>query len=423
MARRPSFGVRVRSVPDRPSRDRVAVGSTGACHLSLTRPATAPRTCKAAFVPSMSSGPDRLRVGIATPGGDAPGMNACLRSTVKASRVHTSPPIELVGFLDGALGLVRGRKKDIVRVDERLLADKLDRAGTVLRSARADSLREVLGAQNMLLTAADRIAATCLKQHINGLVLIGGDTTCEAARLVNKATDGRVAIVVIPASIDNDVAATSTTIGFDSAVEAAVASVDNIRQTAAALGRIFIVETMGAESGQIAAHVGLASGAEEVLVPEHGDYSEADLKELADRLRDRSEQTRSSLVIAAEGATFSGAVQTPTKRAGSLLERLLRERMPRGTQIRTTILGHLQRGALPTATTRALAAEAGVLAIDTVYDHCRRISRADSARAKARMVSLHPPAVMLRDIPKTVRRRDREEVLRLVELQTGRLSY
>lgn len=375
-------------------------------------------------MPSMSSGPDRLRVGIATPGGDAPGMNACLRSIVKASRVHTSPTIELVGFLDGALGLVRGRKKDIVRVDERLLADKLDRAGTVLRSARADSLRGILATpENILLIAADRIAATCLKQHIKGLVLIGGDTTCEAARLVSRATDGRVAIVVIPASIDNDVAGTSTTIGFDSAVEAAVASVDNIRQTAAALGRIFIVETMGAESGQIAAHVGLASGAEEVLVPEHGDYSEADLKELADRLRHRSEQTRSSLVIAAEGATFSSAVQTPTERAGSLLERLLRERMPHGTQIRTTILGHLQRGALPTATTRALAAEAGVLALDTVYDHCRRISRADSARAKARMVSLHPPAVALRDIPKTVRRRDRKEVLRLVALQTGRLSY
>ncbi len=351
-------------------------------------------------------------------------MNAGLRALLKGSRTHASPTIELVGFRDGALGLVRGLKKDIVKFDERLLRDKLDRAGTVLRSARAQALRVYFpGQTDVLSVAADQIAVTCFKHHLQGLVLIGGDTTCEAARLISKSTDGRIAIIVIPASIDNDVAGTSTTLGFDSAVQAAVESVDNIRQTATALGRIFIIETMGARSGQIAAHVGLASGAEEVLVPEHGDYSDADVDDLATRLLRRSASKRSALVIAAEGATFSSIAQTSSERAGPLLERLLRERVPSEIQLRTTILGHLQRGAPPTATTRVLAAKAGVLAIDTVYDHCRRISRAGSARAKARMISLDPPMVTLRDLPKTVRRRDRQEVLRLVALQAGRLSY
>jgi 6-phosphofructokinase 1 len=363
----------------------------------------------------------QIRIAIATPGGDAPGMNACVRAVFKASRGQS----ELMGFFDGAVGLIRGNRTDFRVLKSADIADRIDRAGTILRSARPEDLVEVLGNLNngksLLESAAIKIAETLNRIAPDGLILLGGDTTCEVARKLGKLLDNRVPIVVVPATIDNDVFGTCTTLGFDSAVQCAVEAIDKIRQTATALSRTFIVEVMGRDSGSIAAHVGIAVGAEEILVPEHGPYDEKAIQDLAERVRNA--HRRSCILVVAEGIKLPSNDDL-TFSAGIALERLLQPLTNNSVPIRTTVLGHLQRGATPTAATRLLAARAGVAAYDFAFGSAGRAARSSKARVLPQLVAFRNSGeIELVKIPSVTRTTQSSQVLELVKLASERLSY
>lgn len=322
-------------------------------------------------------------------------MNACVRAIVKAA----PSDVTIVGVRNGGLGLLRDQPggdrsdPDYFDMGPADVANILHRSGTILRSARDIRFRQFVEEQlptgaaddvpdvtrhDRLGKAVGELAVKSLDSNrIDGLVLIGGDTTCRAARYIYEASGAKIPILVVPATIDNDIAGTVQTIGFDSALAMAVLQVDSIRETAAAMDRLFLVEVMGREQGHLAVELSLATGAEAVLIPEQA-YSEAYLKRLADRLAERIRWSGgSALVIVAEGARVASATTSASGVPSSAAHAFATyfEGRNDGPEVRVTILGHTLRGAPPTPFTRNLATRSGLFVLDELQRQIKNPSR------------------------------------------------
>jgi 6-phosphofructokinase 1 len=273
------------------------------------------------------------RIGILTSGGDAPGMNAAIRAAVRTATVMG---IETVGYVDGYSGFVAGEYR---KLDDRSVGNLIQRGGTFIGTSRCDEFMD-----------ADVRAAAVRQMRgdgIDGLVVVGGDGSfCGALALENEHG---VAVAGVPGTIDNDIAGTDETIGFDTAVNTAVLAIDQVRDTSESMGMMFFVEVMGRRSGAIALQTALAAGAAGVLVPEE----EEEISWLTARLRDSiARGKRSHIVVVAEGDRAGGAFAVAQQVGGEL-----------HCPYRVVVLGHVQRGGRPTARDRIIASQAGSLAV------------------------------------------------------------
>ncbi len=281
------------------------------------------------------------RIGIYTSGGDAPGMNACVRSAVRSALAYD---LEVVGIRRGYQGMIEG---DLVEMDAKSVSNILQKGGTVLKSARSTEFRTVEGRA--------RAAENLRKAGIDGLVAIGGDGTLRGASVFYD--EHQVPLVGCPGTIDNDLFGTDETIGYDTALNTAIENIDRIRDTADAHDRLFLIEVMGRDSGFIALNCGIGGGAELVLIPEQL----TDMDEVKRQiLSQMTGQTRSSIVVVAEGDELGGA---------SIISDALRgDPAFAHIDLRVCILGHTQRGGSPTARDRVLASRLGSAAVDALME-------------------------------------------------------
>jgi len=277
------------------------------------------------------------RIGLVTSGGDAPGMNTAIRAVVRSADARGA---ETFGFEDGYLGLIEDRGR-IIRARD--VGDIMHRGGTVLRTARCPEMR----------TAPGQIAAleALSSREIDGLVVIGGDGSLAGARTL---ADRGVKVVGIPASIDNDIWGTHMSLGVDSALNTIMDAIDKLRDTASSHKRAFLIETMGHNSGYLAAMAGVICGAELVVSPDH----EASFDEVGEVVADAHERGKPHcFVIVAEGARLG-----VDEIAGHLKAKGI------GYEARVTKLGHVQRGGGPSALDRLLASRMGVHATAALLD-------------------------------------------------------
>lgn len=292
-------------------------------------------------------------VGVLTAGGDCPGLNAAIRAVVV--RVAAEPDGRVVGILNGWEGLMEGTVRPLGRDDVRGI---LARGGTILGTSRKDPYLHGEGLASVL--------PTLKAEGIDRLVVIGGDGSLRTAA---RLADEDVSVVGIPKTIDNDIAGTDYSFGFDTAIQVVSDAIDRLTTTAEAHHRIIVLEVMGRTTGWIAVYGGIAGGAEAILVPEEP----YDLADLADRLRRRHEAGHTySIVVVAEGVPDPSGAETlagvdaygfarlggVATEIGPALERLT------GYETRVTILGHLQRGGTPTAFDRVLATRMGLAAAE-----------------------------------------------------------
>lgn len=274
-------------------------------------------------------------IGILTSGGDAPGMNAAIRSVVRTSIYNK---LNVLGIKEGYNGLINGK---IEEMNLSSVADIIHRGGTMLRSARSDEFMTDEGFNKALNII--RVF------NIDGLVILGGDGTFRGAK---KLSDAGVATVCIPCTIDNDMGYTDYTIGFMTAVETAVDAIGKIRDTSASHGRANIVEVMGRGCGDIALYSGIAGGAESIIVPE----VEFDIDEVCKRVIQGKNRGKLHHIIAlAEGVGDAYEVAEEIEKKT-------------GTETRVTILGHIQRGGSPTVFDRILASRMGNKAVELLLD-------------------------------------------------------
>ena len=292
-------------------------------------------------------------IGVLTAGGDCPGLNAVVRAVV--ARVSGRHDGEVVGILNGWEGLMKGSTRHLDRDDVRGI---LARGGTILGTSRMDPYVHGDGYAS--------VARTVEANGIDAVVVIGGDGTLRSAL---RLSEEGLAVVGVPKTIDNDIAATDTTFGFNTAVEIATEALDRITTTAEAHNRIMMVEVMGRTKGWIATHAAIAAGADALLIPE----IPYDLEAIAGILRARHRKGhRYSVVVVAEGVPppSDGEVETEVDafgfaRLGGVAYRIapVLERLT-GFETRVTVLGHLQRGGTPTAYDRVLGTRFGVAAAD-----------------------------------------------------------
>jgi 6-phosphofructokinase 1 len=276
------------------------------------------------------------KIGVLTSGGDAPGMNACIRAVVRCGVSHG---LDIVGVRRGYCGIL---EDDFIKLDSRSVANIIYRGGTFLETARCEEMKTKEG-----IKKANEILK---REGIEGLITIGGDGTFRGAAALAEA--GNVEVIGIPGTIDNDVYGTDNAIGFDTAVNTALDAIDKIRDTAGALNRLFFVEVMGKSRGFIALEVGIAGGAEDILIPE----VETEIEQLSSDIRRCFKRGKKSfIVIVAEGDDAGGAFSI----AQQVWERLKLE-------YRVCVLGHVQRGGSPTAKDRVLASKLGAAAVDAL---------------------------------------------------------
>jgi len=275
-------------------------------------------------------------IAVVTSGGDAPGMNAAIRAIV---RIAHSKRFHVLGFRRGWEGLIGNSYTPLT---PRSVGGIIQQGGTILYTSRCSEFKREEGIK--------RAARTLESNHIHGLVVIGGNGSFKGALELSRRTD--TPIVGVPASIDNDVFGTEETIGFDTAVNTAVTEIDKIRDTAVSLERAFIIEVMGQERGFLALAVGLAAGAEIILVPEVKYQSEKLIKTMAEN---KAKGKKSGLIVAAEGIGDT---------------RLLAKQIERNTKIevRSSVIGYAQRGGNPTARSRLLASLFAEKAVETLAD-------------------------------------------------------
>jgi len=305
-----------------------------------------------------------MKIGILTGGGDCPGLNAVIRAIVRKGTFHYGD--EFVGFLEGWRGLL---EEKTMPLDLEAVSGILPRGGTILRTSRTNPLKKPDG--------LDTCVAALQKHGVEVLVAIGGDDTLSVAQ---KLHERQVHVVGVPKTIDNDLAGTDYTFGFDTAVNVVCAAIDRVHTTAEAHNRVMVVEVMGRDAGWIATYSGIAGGADVTLIPEQP----FDIDKVAESIRQRHARGRYfSIVVVAEGAKFSseldpqhGApiVQDMGKdefghlRLGGIGNVLAREIEHRtGFETRSVVLGHIQRGGSPSAFDRVLATRYGIGAIDMVH--------------------------------------------------------
>ena len=283
-------------------------------------------------------------IGILTSGGDAPGMNAAIRSVTRAAIFNG---IRVKAIYRGFRGLITGEIKEFQTQN---VSNIIQQGGTILKTARCDEFKTPEGRK----LAYENMK----KEGIDALVVIGGDGTFTGARVF--AQEFNIPIIGLPGTIDNDLFGTDSTIGYDTALNTIVEAVDKIRDTASSHERLFFIEVMGRDAGFLALNSALASGAEAAIIPER----ETKVDQLAELIQNGFRKSKnSSIVIVAESEVTGGA--------NGLAERMHRE-YP-GYDVRVTILGHIQRGGSPTAYDRTLASRMGVAAIDALMDEQRSI--------------------------------------------------
>ncbi|MGN7987359.1 6-phosphofructokinase [Pedobacter sp. 22226] len=274
------------------------------------------------------------KIGVLTSGGDSPGMNAAIRAVVRGSIYYD---IEVTGFIRGYEGLINN---DFIPMDRKSVANIIQRGGTVLKTARSEAFRTVEGRKK----AYENLKA----QNIDALVVIGGDGTFTGANIFSKEFD--FPIVGLPGTIDNDLAGTDFTIGYDSAINTVIDAVDRIRDTAESHDRLFIVEVMGRDSGLIALRSGIGVGAEAIMIPEANMNADDILHKLEHSRKDKA----SKIIIVAEGDDTGGAFK---------VGEILQEKYPH-YDTKVSVLGHIQRGGKPTCMDRVLASRLGVAAVE-----------------------------------------------------------
>jgi ATP-dependent phosphofructokinase / diphosphate-dependent phosphofructokinase len=305
-----------------------------------------------------------MKIGMLTGGGDCPGLNAVIRAVVRKGAFHYGD--EFVGFLEGWRGLLEDKTMPL---DLASVGGILPRGGTILRTSRTNPAKHGDGLHRCMEN---------LKKHsCDALIAVGGDDTLSVA---HKLFGSGVKVVGVPKTIDNDLAGTDFTFGFDTAVNVATEMIDRVHTTAEAHNRVIVVEVMGRDSGWIACYSGIAGGADVILIPE----VPFDIDEVAELIRQRHARGRYfSIVVAAEGAKFAGGLEmmegAPVLQdvgrdefghlrlggIGSVLAREIEKRT--GFETRSVVLGHIQRGGTPTAYDRVLATRYGLGAIDMVH--------------------------------------------------------
>ena len=276
------------------------------------------------------------KIGVLTSGGDAPGMNAAVRSVVR-SCVYNN--VKITGILFGYQGIIDNKMKPM---DARSVNNIINKGGTILKTARCAEFRSENGRKK----AYDNIK----KNQIDALVVIGGDGTFTGSMIFQK--EFSIPIIGIPGTIDNDIYGTQFTIGYDTALNTVINAIDKIRDTAISHNRLFFVEVMGRDAGHIAINAGIGAGAEEILVPE----ANMGLERLLDSLK-RSEKSgkSSSIVVVAEGDKTGKNVFE----IASYIEKNMPE-----YEVRVSVMGHMQRGGSPSCFDRVLASRMGVYAVE-----------------------------------------------------------
>jgi len=279
------------------------------------------------------------KIGVLTSGGDSPGMNACVRAVVRSGIYYG---MEVYGIMRGYTGMV---ENDIFKMESRSVANIIQRGGTILKTSRC---------KDFFTPEGRKRAYDNLKKHgIDGLVIIGGDGSFRGAQIFSNEYD--IPCIGLPGTIDKDIAGTDFTIGFDTAVNTAVEAIDKIRDTADAHDRLFVIEVMGRDAGYIALHSGIATGAENILIPERKTDIEEIIKSLAEKER---RQKLVNLIVVAEGDEFGG---------GDHVAKVIKERLNQ-LEVRVCILGHIQRGGSPSCFDRLIASRMGYTAVECLKD-------------------------------------------------------
>lgn len=274
------------------------------------------------------------RIALITSGGDAPGMNACLRAIVKTCLNKEIVP---VGYYNGYQGMMEDEYKEMNSLDVKNI---IQYGGTILGTARSQEFRTKEGRAK----AIENIR----KNNIDGFICIGGDGSFKGAQALSEEMS--IPVIGIPGTIDNDMYGTDITIGFDTALNTVVEAVDKIKDTAGSHRRIFLVEVMGRDAGFIALDGAISSGAASVLIPEE----RSNIQLLAEELKTQSKRKGNLIVIVAEGDDAGGAED--------IYQKLLP--LMEGFELRYTILGHVQRGGRPSAFDRLMATLMGVYAVE-----------------------------------------------------------
>ncbi|MSQ78096.1 MAG: 6-phosphofructokinase [Flavobacteriaceae bacterium] len=274
------------------------------------------------------------KIAVFTSGGDAPGMNAAIRSAVRTALYHG---VEICGIMGGYQGLIDG---NIIEMNSQSVANIIQRGGTILKTSRSEEFRTTEGRV--------KAAVNVKKYGIEGLVAIGGDGTFTGAEIFCNETG--ITVMGVPGTIDNDLFGTDYTIGFDTAVNTAIDAIDKIRDTADSHNRTFFVEVMGRHAGFIAMDVGICGGAEAILLPD----IPTDMDELVRFFTtDKKKQKSFSIVVVAEGDDAGGAFTIVEK-----LKVLIPE-----FDARVSVLGHIQRGGKPSAYDRLMGSRLGSAAV------------------------------------------------------------
>ena len=279
------------------------------------------------------------KIGVLTSGGDSPGMNAAIRAVVRTGIYHG---LEVYGIMRGYTGMV---ENEIVKLENRSVANIIQRGGTMLKTSRCYEFLTPEGREK---------AYQNLKKHgIEGLVIIGGDGSFKGAQIFSNEYD--IPCVGLPGTIDKDIAGTDFTIGFDTAVNTAVEAIDKIRDTADAHDRLFIVEVMGRDAGYIALHSGISTGAEHILIPE----KKTKVADLIASFQEKEKRKKLvNIIVIAEGDDFGGADE---------LAKLLKKEIPQ-LDLRVCILGHIQRGGAPSCFDRVIASRMGYHAVECLLE-------------------------------------------------------
>ena len=276
------------------------------------------------------------RIGVLTSGGDAPGMNAAVRSVVRTAMFHG---IECYGIRRGYNGLING---DLIRLDEKNISHTINRGGTILYTARSKEFMTEEGQK--------KAVSTCKFLGLDGVIAIGGDGTFRGARALSNHG---VNVICIPATIDNDISCTNYSIGFDTAANTAIECIDRLRDTMQSHERCSVVEVMGRNAGFLAMYVGLAVGATAVLVPEEPVDFEKDVIEKIRRARFNG--FTHYMIVVAEGSASAADIAAKIKQSIDL-------------DPRVTVLGHIQRGGVPTGRDRVNATKMGFLAVEKLLE-------------------------------------------------------
>ena len=284
-------------------------------------------------------------IGVYTSGGDAPGMNACVRAVVRTAIYHG---LNVKGIMRGYEGMISG---EIIDLDRQSVANLIQRGGTFLKTARSAEFMTPEGRKK----AYDNVIAN----GIDALVCIGGNGSYTGAKIFTE--EYGIPCIGLPGTIDNDLYGTDYTIGYDTAINTALDAIDKIRDTAHSHERVFIVEVMGRDSGFIALDVAIAGGAEGALIPEDIEDWDKVIKHFS---REGKRQKSFSIIVVAEGDEQGGAL---------ILEKKLADIYP-DLKIRSTILGHVQRGGSPSARDRILASRLGSEAVKALIDGQKSIT-------------------------------------------------